>query len=290
MKLQKLAALSGFLALVATAGAKAIMIAPLPPAQRVALADAVIVGKVTSIESKLVTAARFPGDKEKGEFTIAIVKIDETLLGAKGLTTVRVGFIVPKPVAVPAPVPGPGPIVIRKPIRRYPTANLVLDQEACLFLTKHPDEPFYTLPAYYDVISKKDNPAFAKEMETVKKAAKLLADPKEGFESKDAEERFLTAALVLTRYQRVAPGTVGQPKTAPIGAEESKKILLAIADADWVNAGTGFARMNPQMMFNRLPNKAGWVQPTDFKVFPEAAKKWLKDNAETYRVQKYISE
>ncbi len=285
MNLKKFMGLSCLIALALAASAKALMIAPPPGAQRVATADAVVIGKVTSIEAKTVMAARFPGDKEKGEYTIAVVKIDEALVGANGLTTVRVGFIVPKPV----PVPGPGP-AIRPPLRRYPTANLNLDQEACLFLTKHADEPFFTLPAYYDVISKKDNPGFAKEMETIKKAAKLLSDPKAGFESKEAEDRFLTAALVLTRYQKIAPGTVGQPKTEPIGAEESKKILLALADADWTNNGPGFSMMNPQMMFNRLPNKTDWVQPTDFKVFPEEAKKWLKTHAETYRVQKFVSE
>ncbi len=168
--------------------------------------------------------------------------------------------------------------------------TLAVDQEACLFLTKHSDEPFFTIPAYYNIINKKDNPNFATEMATLKKSAKLLADPKAGFESKDAEDRFLTAALVLTRYQAVKPGTIGQPKMEPISAEESKQILLAIAEANWTSTAPGMFMMNPQAMFNRLPNKTGWTQPMDFKLFPEKAKEWLKANAGSYRVQKYVSE
>src|SRR5438874_1646650 len=85
MNFKKLAGLSCLIALSAVATAKALMIAPPPGPQRVAMADAVVVGKVTSIEAKTVMATRFPGDKEKGEYTIAVVKIEETLAGAKGL-------------------------------------------------------------------------------------------------------------------------------------------------------------------------------------------------------------
>src|SRR4051812_35689051 len=115
MNLKKTAAFTCLIALTATATAKALMIAPPPGPQRVAMADAVVIGKVTSIEAKTVMAARFPGDKEKGEYPIAVVKIDGALAGARGLTSVRVGFIVPKPQ--PVPVPGAGP-AIRPPLRR----------------------------------------------------------------------------------------------------------------------------------------------------------------------------
>jgi hypothetical protein len=288
MRLNTLAGLAGLLALGSTASGMAIM---LPPggAHRVPAVDCVIVGKVTSIEEKPVAAARFPGDKEKGQFTVAVVKVEEAIYGAKGMTSVRVGFIAPVPQL--NPLPGPGP-VIRPPIRRFPPVKLEVGQEACLFLIKHPDEPFYTLQNYNDILNKKDNPNFAKEIELVRKAGKLLADPKAGFESKDAEDRFLTAALLVTRYQTVRPTGTGQPKLEPISAEESKQILLAIADADWAPkpvVGPQFFAMTPQNIFNRLQNKPGWTPPKDFRQLPDEAKKWLKANAETYRVQKYVS-
>ena len=238
------------------------------------------------LEPKTVFAARFPGDKEKSEFIIAVVQVDEALVGVVGVKEMRVGFIAPPPP--PAPPPG-GPFLIRKPFRG-PT--LAVDQEACLYLTKHSTESFYTLSAYYDVVRKKDNPNFAKEIEWVKKAAKLLADPKTGFASKEADERFVTAALLVSRYQKRVIGTVGEPKTEPIGAEESKQILLALLDADWTNAGRDpqISRTSPQLLFNMLPNKTGWTAPKDYKQFPDEARKWLKANLDTYRVTKIVSE
>src|SRR3954463_5601249 len=94
---------AAFAAVVAVSPAKALMIAPPPPGLRVTQATTIVVGKVESIEEKTVAAPRFPGDKEKGEYRIAVIKIEDPILGAKGLTTLRVGFIPPAPV-------NPGPV------------------------------------------------------------------------------------------------------------------------------------------------------------------------------------
>ena len=63
MRLKKLASLTCVLLLAATASAVPVMLPP-PGAQRVATADCVVIGKVTSIEAKTVLAARFPGDRD----------------------------------------------------------------------------------------------------------------------------------------------------------------------------------------------------------------------------------
>src|SRR4051794_6877488 len=84
--------------------ARAIMIAPSPLAQRVVTADVVVVGTVTSLEPKTIRAARFPGDREKGEYRVAVVKVEEGLVGARGLTHVRVGFQLPPPPPPPPQV------------------------------------------------------------------------------------------------------------------------------------------------------------------------------------------
>src|SRR5262245_26019483 len=130
MKQAHLASLAGLSCLaVATipASARAMMVAPAPLAQRVATADCVVIGKVTRIEDKTVTAARFPGDKEKGEYQVAVVQIEEAVVGARGLTHIRVGFIPPTPV--PVPDAGPGPKLF---IKRRPQVTLTQDQEVCL--------------------------------------------------------------------------------------------------------------------------------------------------------------
>src|SRR6516164_1077359 len=75
------------------ATSRAIRFSPLP--ERVATADAVVIGKVTAIEDKTVSAEPFPGAKEKAEFQVAVVKIETGVLGTKKLTHIKVGTIKP---------------------------------------------------------------------------------------------------------------------------------------------------------------------------------------------------
>ena len=56
------------------------------------MADVVVVGKVTGIESQSVVAERWKGEEKVGHL-VAIVRIEESLLGAKDLTHIRVGFV-----------------------------------------------------------------------------------------------------------------------------------------------------------------------------------------------------
>jgi hypothetical protein len=249
-----------------------------PPAipLRTATADAVIVGKATGFGPKLVPAERFPGDK--GEFQIATVKVDETLLG-KPVKEIKVAFLAP-----PAPG-GPG----RPIIGGMPRINLAIDQEVCLFLTKHPTKDFYVINAYYDVLNKKSNPNFPKDTDEVKRAAKLLKDPRASLKSKKAEDRFLTAAMLITRYRTQKFGNI---KTEEVPAAESKLILTALAEADWTPPKPGtFQQVTPQMVFYRLglTPADGWVQPKDFREMPKEAKKWLQANAGKYRIKRYMT-
>ena len=72
------------LALLATTGAAYALVIAMPPPSvpvRVSQADAVVVGKVTSVEEKTVKAARFKGDPEMAEYQVAVVKVDEALAG-----------------------------------------------------------------------------------------------------------------------------------------------------------------------------------------------------------------
>jgi hypothetical protein len=277
-----IAGLSCLALMIAVAPARALMIAPQPVPLRVASAEVVVVGTVTSIEDKSVSAPRFPGDTEKGEYQVAVVKIDEAILGAKGLTHLRVGFL-------PAPAGGPS---VRPAIRPgVRPVTLVKGQEVCLFLTPHCDANFFVAPAYYDVIDKKNNDKFGDEVKEARKAAQLLADPDAGLQAKNAEDRFLTAALLITQYRTPKP-SASPPREEPIDAARSKRILEALAGADWSNTNSRRGPLNPQGMFFRLgiTPQDGWEQPKDFRQFPEAAKKWLKERAETYRIKKFVPE
>src|SRR5262249_42213960 len=150
---------------------------PSPINQRVATSDVVVVGKVLRLEEKPVSAKPYPTSPMPIDYTIAVVQIQEGLLGADKMKEVRVGFIVPKNV------PNPGPAI--RPIGpRAGNIQLVKDQEYALFLTKHADGDFYTAVNYFDVIQK-NNPTFAKDMEQARKQAKLIADPMGSLKSKD---------------------------------------------------------------------------------------------------------
>jgi hypothetical protein len=256
---------------------RAIRFSPLP--ERVATADAVVIGKVTGIEDKTISAEPSPGVKEKAEYQIAVVKIEDGVLGTKGLTHVKIGTI---KVPEGRPIIRPG---------GYAPPKLSVDQEGVFFLQKHPTESFYVLQGAMSVVNKAGNDNFEKEAARVKECAKLLADPKAGLKSKSADERALTAGMLVIRYNTAQPG---QTKRESINADESKLILNALADGDWMK-GNDQNDLSPQWGFGRLglTDKDGWNAAGPFNTpnaYEEAAKAWLKGHAESYRVQRFVSD
>ncbi len=293
LMLAALAGLSCFALLATTPSANGLVIAIRPAAipQRVARADAVVVGTVTSIEPKTVKAARYVGDTEKGDYHVAVVKVDEALMGVKGLTHIKVAFQVPM-----VPEIGPGPSVrpgIRPPIRRPPVQPVTLTkgQEVCLFLRQHPEESFYIAPNFDDVIDKK-SPEFKAQVAEAKRYAKIMENPMVGLKSDNKEERWMTAAVLIARYRTAPQGLAADKvKQEPISAEESKLILLGLTEANW-NAPRQFGSLNPQQAFFQLglTPQDGWKQPqVGGPQFEAICKDWLKANAEKYRVKRYVA-
>ena len=277
MKPSRLALLACLTLCVSTATAQtaAVMIAmPLPT--RVAPTDLIVIGKVTGFADKAESVLPYPGAPKAMDYQIAIVKVDETLLG-KGVKEVRVGFIA-------------NTGTVRPGIGRRLGFTLTNGQEACLLLVKHPVGDFYTGQAAQDAINKVGNTNFEKQVAEIKKCAKLLADPKAGLDSKSADDRLLTAAMLVAKYRAYRPSATA-PKQEPIDAAESKKILTILADAEWADK-VAFDQVQPQRVFSQLGLQAadGWTPPRDAAMFKEAAKKWLKDNADKYRIQRNVFE
>jgi hypothetical protein len=271
--------LAGMACLVMLAGggsAKAMRImAPSLP-ERVANSDLVIVGKVTDFGAKTVKSELFKGDMR--QMQIAKVKVSDTVQGKAG-KEIKVGFF------PPASGPGGGPI---RPGFRRGGLQLKIGQEGMFFLKKHPTQDVYVAQADFDFMTKTGNPGFAKELDAAKKAAKLLAKPKDGLKSKSADDRFLTAALLIVRYRTAKPGST---KTEQVSAEESKLILTTLADAEWTKVNRQFGMLNPMAMFYRLGlgPKDGWM-PKPGSNIAEQAKKWLKDNAGKYRINRFVAD
>jgi hypothetical protein len=251
---------------------------PSPPSipQRVALAETIVVGKVTFIEGQSIMMAESPGSKEREHF-VASVHVEESLMGAEGLTDLKVAF--------PA-----------QPMNRLEfdggsndyLLQLETDQEVCLFLKPHHAGEFLVGASDYPSLNKK-NPTFESNWKLTQKCAKLIANPELGLEAKETDDRFLTAAMLILRHRTQSFMSKGQPKQVPIDAKQSRLILQALAEADWQKPKADLDYdMRPDTLFGRLnlTSQDGWNQA----VSPEAAKKWLKEHVENYRIKKYVIE
>src|SRR5262249_18014545 len=215
---------------------------PLP--ERVALADLIALGKVTAIENDLVEAAplgKIPGVRNKVSYRIAVVSIQSALWGAERVERVRVAFA---PPSADGAKPGRG-------TGRFALVRLAAGDEGCFFLHKHADEPFYVAAASYDFVDKKTTKEFDKDVGQVKRCVRLLGDPNAGLRSKQADDRLLTAALLIYRYRTPRYVYQGKPKTEPIEAEQSKRIVAALVEGDW-SAKEGPAPGSPLSLFLRL--------------------------------------
>src|SRR6202011_3519418 len=132
---------------------------------------------------------------------------------------------------------------------------------------------------------------FEKTATEMKRIGKLLNDSAAGLISKEAKDRTQTAVLLVARDR--GRGLFNPNKKQElIDAKESKLILEALADADWGKGEESIDQLTPANAFYllRLTDKDGWFAPRDVNQFPAAAKKWLKDNADKYRIQKFVEE
>jgi hypothetical protein len=235
----------------------------------VASSHAVVVGRVTAIEERPVTARPTPDYPEKVKYLIAVVKIEEALTGAKGLTHIKIGFRPPEP--------------------GYSDGRaLYVGSEALFFVRQHPHGPFLIVAVQ---VNKLDAIHFGLVYAQASGCASLLADPEAGLTSSDPDARYLTAAMLVARYcpfEDFAPWT---PDREPIDARQSQLILHALWEADWTRQEP--RRLTPGWVFYHLGLTAedGWVKPSsDAKEFADAAKQWLKDHADTYRIKRFVPE
>jgi hypothetical protein len=256
--------------LTAVAANAGVLVQPPPGAARVANADAVVVGKVTSIEPQDVMVGTT-------KYRIAVVQIEDAIKGVKeGVKSVRIGFI---PIEKPKPnvfVTGGRPV------------QLQVSQGGLFLLKKNSKEAFFEIGGivgYY--VNSDKNDEFAKELAAAKSAAKASVNPQASLKSKDADERLAAAAILVEKYRAYRGPKASQEA---IDAEESKLILKALAEADW-KGQVNFASLRPNMgqLFNRLGvTKADGFTPAVGANYQEAARAWVRDNAEKFRIQRNV--
>jgi hypothetical protein len=197
--------------------------APLTPGQQAMQTAVVVVGKVVEVEKDVVFVSRYRGapKDQKVEYRIAMVRIEEPLIGGRGLTQFRVGFPADATAGALPDIPGRGPTAL--------SAGL----EGCFFLNPHHEGDFYVLAIGSLVKSDKN---YAKELEDVKKVAKILDDPVTALKAKDNEDRFRAASVLLDRYRANRSGKPAARE--PIPEEENKLILALLIELPWQSKDT----------------------------------------------------
>ncbi len=305
---------SALFAFAAGAEAKALMVAAPPkPGALAGQSDIVVLGKVVEVEKDAVEATAYKGAPkgEKVTYKIAVVKIEEAIIGGKGLTQFRVGF--PEGAAVDGrPPTPPNPGVAGVAIRIRPGGGrglapvaLTAGTEGVFFLSQHHDGDFYIL-AYNGMaapLSKKDE-NFKKELEAVKKVAKTIDDPVSALKAKELDERYAAAMLILQRYNQSRTG--GTAREA-IPAEENKLLVALMMELPWQakfdKPRTGSDPVPPsrsQLWYMINPNEQGFKQPVikpakpgepqpDYnKILEDATTAFLKDNAEKIKIKRFV--
>jgi hypothetical protein len=167
--------------------------------------------------------------------------------------------------------------------------QLTAGQEGLFILKKEAKGDFYTIGGvvgYY--INSDKNPDFAKEVLVAKTILKVSEKPLAHLKAKDGEERLLAASVLIDKYR-----TYQGPKSTqePIDAEESKLIMQVLAGADWKTQANFMAlRPSPMRLFQQLgvTAKDGFSVPAGAN-YQAAVESWVRDNAEKYRVQRYVA-
>jgi hypothetical protein len=263
---------SAWIACVA-AGARADRMADYTPLVRAATSDVAVIGKVTSIEKETVEASPYPSVKEKKAYTIAVVKVETNIRGAKGITHLKVGFY-----------PGSSGT---KGGYKFPT--LEDGQEVCLFLVKHHDANFYVFPPLAPplVIDAQTKPT----AERLRRAAVAFEDPAKALKAEKLGDRAEAACLLVLQYRSRPVGRIST--TAEVPLEESQAILKALAEADWSNPDPD---LNPVQAFTRLgiaaQNGFARVEPRPGddvkKLWQTELKRWLSAEGKDYRIPKFV--
>jgi hypothetical protein len=145
----------------------------------------------------------------------------------------------------------------------------------------------------FECFCEQNDPRFVRDLPAARHLGRLLGNPGQGLNSPSAEDRLLTAYLLLLRCSYV-PWKQGETgKTEPIEAQQSKRILLSLAEADWdrytQEVRDAVAALQLSVKFG-APVLKGFPPQQGEKQSSAAAKEWLKQNAETYRIHRLMKD
>lgn len=269
---------------------------------RLMQADAIFVGRVMAFEPMDIEAAPAPGQANV-KYRVAVVEVSEAIHGVKvGTQTVRVAFVPQAnnnpgnpgginilPAIQPVPpgqaFPGRRPFIM-------PQANLEIGQTGMFAVAKHHKENFFLAPVGTNFVPRDNNPNFENEVKTAKQLSKAMGDPMAALKAEDKQDRYLAAAILITKYRSNPAGV--PVKSEPIDAAESKLILTALQGGDWTVGRFNAAIPNPFELFNQLGvNQKDGYNPVNIRNQQDIAtamQKWLDENNGKYVIQKLVAD
>jgi hypothetical protein len=259
----------------------------------------VIVGKVVDVDRDEVEVAPFRGaPKERMlKYKVATLQIEDRVLGAGGITRIRVGFPADgRPTfAVTATV-----ATVTDGVRPTGAVTLAAGTEGCFALAKHPNVDFYVVmgpPTY------KKDPNFAKEVDKLKKYARTIDDPVAALKAKELSDRFDAAQIILQRY--LIPQ--GSNKREPVPDDENKLLITLLKELPWVPADGKRTRADGKLVPHRAalwysinPAEFGFKRPDAAKRNPgdpppnmdklmeEATTKFLSENGDKIKLKRFV--
>ncbi len=285
---------------VAQQPAKALRIAiqNFSTSQKVAQAEVIVTGKVTSVEKETVELPQFPGDKTKVAFTVAVIKIETILGGAKNVTHLKVAFQA-QPGAVgneDAPQIGRRPF----PGRGFGPIQLTDGQEGIFFLQKHPgSDSYYSVQQGFTPVAAKDD-NYKEELVKVKSILDAIADPVKALQAEKLDARLTASAAIISKYRQ--PVRSGQLVEVAIPAEETKLIMKTLLEADWAAADMPGAGFDYQASGPGIASLAGLYPGNNgipqFMVKPgesynglwkETIKTWYEKNGAKFEIKKFVA-
>ena len=200
---------------------------PIP--NKAALADCIVVGKIVKLHEKEVEARLYHHGDVRVAFVVVDVEVTEPLYGAKEVKQVAFAFIGFQVKAAAKPAVG---------------------QEGIFFGVKNSEKNFFVVPQGGFHERKSEN--YAKDLALARRCARALNEPDKALEVKDTDDRVLAAYIWSLRYTYTPMRWGGELKPQPVDADRSKRIVLALADADWTK---------PDATTGASPHSAlGWLQ------------------------------
>ncbi len=262
----------------------------------------VVVGKVTTIEKELVEVTRYEGASTKDPkvgYQTATIKVSESLLGAKGASTIKIGFPASSGVVV-------GSFDLGKRDLFFNIGLGVTEgQEGIFLLKRHWDGDFYTFANrgfYQPVLYEKKDKDFEKDLTEVKRILSILKDPITALKAKDSEARVSAVDILGQRYRQWSSSKPSTEENLP--AEESKLILQVMLEMPWGVLPTdlkGDPNRCLEHCFNVwLPKDQATLKftypplPSDatpeeiHKIYKQAVTKFVNDNKDKIVLKKYV--